>query len=202
MATTQRGRPRAFDREQALERALRTFWEHGYEATSVAGLTRAMGISPPSLYAAFGDKRGLFEEVLEVYGATYGAFAGRALAEEPTGRAAVERLLREAAAEYGVTGRPRGCLVITAAINCTSPEVGEDLRRRRNATIALIERRVREDADAGRLAPGADPTALAHYVGAVIQGLSQQARDGAGRAVLEGIAALATAAWPGAPTDV
>ncbi|MFE9248151.1 TetR/AcrR family transcriptional regulator [Streptomyces sp. NPDC007088] len=198
MATTQRGRPRAFDREQALERALRTFWEHGYEATSVAGLTRAMGISPPSLYAAFGDKRALFEEVLEVYGQTYGAFTGRALAEEPTGRGAVARLLREAAAEYTVGGRPAGCLVIAAAVNCTSPEVEEDLRARRKATIALIERRVREDADAGRLAPGSDPTVLAHYIGAVIQGMSQQARDGASRSVLEGIAALATAAWPAA----
>ena len=87
--TTQkpRGRPRSFDREAALEQALRTFWEHGYDGTSVADLTRAMGIGPPSLYAAFGDKRTLFEEVVESYVTRYGVFLRRALDEEPTARA-------------------------------------------------------------------------------------------------------------------
>src|SRR5438128_2813799 len=86
-----RGRPRSFDRETALEKAVMAFWEHGYEATSVSGLTHVMGIGAPSLYAAFGDKRALFEEVVTVYGERYGSFGDRALAEEPTARAAVAR---------------------------------------------------------------------------------------------------------------
>lgn len=90
MATTtaKRGRPRSFDREAALEQALRLFWERGYEATSVADLTAAMGIRPPSLYAAFGDKSALFGEVVDRYREGHGAYATRALAEEPTARAA------------------------------------------------------------------------------------------------------------------
>lgn len=86
-----RGRPRSFDRDTALEQAVRSFWELGYEATSISDLTRAMGISAPSLYAAFGDKRALFDEVVAVYRQHYGGFLHRALAEEPTARRGVER---------------------------------------------------------------------------------------------------------------
>ncbi len=148
-----RGRPRSFDRATALEKALMAFWEHGYEATSVSDLTRIMGIGAPSLYAAFGDKRTLFEEVVRVYADTHGAFGDRALAEEPTARAAVERTLREAAVEYTDPAHPYGCLVVHAATNCTSPEVEELLRERRNASIAALESRIRADT-AGRPAAG------------------------------------------------
>lgn len=191
-----RGRPRSFDRATALEKALMAFWEHGYEATSVSDLTRIMGIGAPSLYAAFGDKRTLFEEVVRVYTATHGAFVDRALAEEPTARAAVERTLREAAAEYTDPAHPYGCLVVHAATNCTSPEVEELLRERRNGTIAALASRIRADAAAGRLPAGTDAAALARCTGAVIQGMSQQARDGAGRAELEAVAEIAMAIWP------
>ncbi|QIJ66730.1 TetR/AcrR family transcriptional regulator [Streptomyces sp. JB150] len=191
-----RGRPRSFDRETALERAIMAFWERGYEATSVSDLTRAMGIGAPSLYAAFGDKRALFDEVVEVYGARYGSFAARALAEEPTARAAVRRLLREAAAEYTAPGRPHGCLVVHAATNCTSPEVEQALRERRNANIAAIESRIRADIATGELPPGTDAAALARHTGAMIQGMSQQARDGASRAELEALAEIAMTIWP------
>ncbi|WP_026179075.1 TetR/AcrR family transcriptional regulator [Streptomyces hokutonensis] len=191
-----RGRPRSFDRTTALERAVLAFWEHGYEATSVSDLTRAMGIGAPSLYAAFGDKQALFAEVVEEYGTRYGSFADRALAEEPTARAAVARILREAAAEYTAPGRPHGCLVIHAATNCTTPEVEESLRTRRNANLAAFERRIAADIAAGELPVDLDAAALARHAGAVVQGMSQQARDGASRAELEALAEIAMTIWP------
>ncbi|WP_405882387.1 TetR/AcrR family transcriptional regulator [Streptomyces sp. NBC_01136] len=191
-----RGRPRSFDRETALEKAILAFWERGYEATSVSDLTRVMGIGAPSLYAAFGDKRSLFEEVVREYGAKYSSFGERALTEEPTVRGAVERTLREAAIEYTDPGHPHGCLVIHAAINCTTPEVEESLRARRNANIGALESRIRAGIAAGELPADADAAALARHTGALIQGMSQQARDGATRAELEALAELAMTIWP------
>lgn len=191
-----RGRPRSFDRETALEKALLAFWEHGYEATSVSDLTRVMDIGAPSLYAAFGDKRSLFEEVVQVYGTRYGSFTDRALAEEPTARDAVERMLREAATAYTEPGHPHGCLVVHAAANCSTPEVEQSLRDRRNANIAAIESRIRADVAAGALPPGINTAALARHTGAMIQGMSQQARDGASREELEAVAEIAMSIWP------
>lgn len=191
-----RGRPRSFDRATALEKAILAFWEHGYEATSVSDLTRVMGIGAPSLYAAFGDKQALFEEVVREYGTRYGSFGDRALVEEPTARAAVERMLREAAVEYTAPGRPHGCLVVHAATNCTSPEVEESLRERRNANIAAFESRIKAAVAAGELPAHTDAAALARHTGAMIQGMSQQARDGASREELEALAEIAMAIWP------
>ncbi|MFI7694363.1 TetR/AcrR family transcriptional regulator [Nonomuraea sp. NPDC049655] len=194
-------RQRAFDRDAALESALRAFWEHGYEATSIAALTAAMGIRPPSLYAAFGDKRRLFEEAVRRYQLTHGAFTTRALAEEPTGRQAVERVLRESAAEYTNADHPPGCLIISAAVNCgpESADVAELLRGFREAAKAAIRKRVDDDVAAGRLAPGTDTEALATFFASVIQGMSTQSRDGASYAGLLGVAELAMAAYPPPP---
>ncbi|MFI7134515.1 TetR/AcrR family transcriptional regulator [Nonomuraea sp. NPDC050153] len=191
-------RQRAFDREAALETALLAFWRHGYEATSIAELTAAMGIRPPSLYAAFGDKRRLFEEAVRRYQETYGAFTTRALAEEPTGRQAIERVLREAAIEYSNRSHPTGCLIITAAVNCgpESAEVEELLRDFREGSKAALKARIDEDLSAGRLPPGTDPAGLATFYAAVIQGMSTQSRDGAPQADLLHIATLAMSAWP------
>jgi AcrR family transcriptional regulator len=191
-----RGRPRSFDRTTALEQAILAFWERGYEATSVSDLTRVMGIGAPSLYAAFGDKQALFAEVVEEYGARYGSFTDRALAEEPTARAAVARILREAAAEYTAPDRPHGCLVVHAATNCTTPEVEESLRERRNANLVTLERRIEADIAAGELPADLDAAALARHAGAVIQGMSQQARDGASREELAALAEIAMTVWP------
>ncbi|XVQ12526.1 TetR/AcrR family transcriptional regulator [Spirillospora sp. CA-255316] len=198
MTARRRGRPRSFDREAALEQATRLFWEHGYDATSVADLTRAMGIGAPSLYSAFGDKRALFEEVVTAYRGGPGDIIGPALAREPTARAAVERILMTAAAEYTDPTRPRGCLIISAATNYTpaSAEVERHLRDLRNANVRLIERRIAEDVEAGVLPAGTDPRTLAQLAAAVLQGLSQQARDGATRAELEAVAATAIKVWP------
>ncbi|MGW3388284.1 TetR/AcrR family transcriptional regulator [Streptomyces cinereoruber] len=196
MVTRQRGRPRSFDRPTALEQATMAFWEHGYETTSVSDLTRAMGISAPSLYAAFGDKKTLFEEVVEAYVLSYGAYGGRAFAEEPTAREAVGRMLGEVAHLFTEPGHPPGCLVISAAVNCSTPEVEAILRDRRNANLAFFEARIRQDVEAGELPAGTDPRALARFSGAVLQGMSQQARDGATAEELAAVAEAAMRAWP------
>jgi AcrR family transcriptional regulator len=194
-----RGRPRGFDRDAALARALDAFWARGYEATSVADLTAAMGINAPSLYAAFGAKKALFREVVEAYTRSpAGDFADRAMAEEPTARAAVGRLLREAAAVYTDPAHAPGCLVISAATNCTpaAADIEQLLRDRRNANIAALADRIRTDVSAGLLPAGTDPAALARFAAATLQGMSQQARDGATTADLTAVATTAMRAWP------
>ncbi|MEU3665133.1 TetR/AcrR family transcriptional regulator [Streptomyces virginiae] len=196
MVTGQRGRPRSFDRDAALDKAMTAFWERGYEATSISDLTTSIGISAPSLYAAFGDKRKLFDEVVVVYGSRYGDFAGVALAEEPTARAAVGRILCEAAEVYTDPAHPPGCMVISAAINTTSEEVAQALRERRNTNLELFESRIRADIATGELPADTDARALARYAGAVLQGMSQQSRDGATREELEAVAERALLAWP------
>ncbi|TDC77307.1 TetR/AcrR family transcriptional regulator [Streptomyces hainanensis] len=201
MSGRQRGRPRSFDRETALEKALRAFWEHGYEGTSVADLTRAMGIGAPSLYAAFGDKKTLFEEATERYVRQYGGFVGRAMVEEPTARAAIGRALREAAVEYTEPDRPAGCLVISALTTYSESveEVAEGLRVMRRHNVAAFEERIRRDIDAGLLPASTDAAALARFAGAVMQGMSQQSRDGASREELAAVAEASMRCWPAEP---
>ncbi|CAL9639567.1 HTH-type transcriptional repressor ComR [Actinosynnema sp. ALI-1.44] len=180
------GRRRGFDREEVLDQVTRAFWRAGYDATSVADLTKLTGVNPPSLYAAFGDKKALFTEVVERYARTYGAFTTRAIAEEPTARRAVERVLREAAVEYTAADRPRGCLILSA------PELGH----LREAAVAAVEDKIRHDVTTGELPARTDPHALAVYVAAVVRGMSDLARDGATREELRHVAEAAMSAWP------
>ena len=195
--TTTKGRPRGFDRDQALEAALLEFWRHGYEATSIAALTKAMGINPPSLYAAFGDKRRLFSAAVERYAVTHGDYGARALGQ-PTARGVVETMLRLAATEYTEAGHPPGCLVIDGATNTSeaSQDVAEELRAYREGTKQAIAERIAADVDAGRLPPQTDAPALATFYATLIQGMSTQARDGASEQDLQRVADVALAAWP------
>lgn len=198
MSAPTRGRPRSFDRDAALEEALRLFWARGYEATSIGDLTAAMGIGAPSLYAAFGDKATLFNEVVQAFGARYGSFIPRALAEEPTAEAVVRRILREAAAEYTRPDCPHGCLVISAGLNTTSTEIADMLRALRNRNVEAFAARIQADIDAGLLPSEADAATLARYVGTVMQGMSQAARDRASAAELERVAEMAMHGWSSA----
>src|SRR5215471_2594692 len=114
-----RGRPRSFDRDKALRCALRLFWRRGFEPTSISDLTKAMRITPPALYTAYGDKKRLFLEAVGRYEQEAGSFAQKALTEEPTAEGAIRRLLHDAVKSFAKPGTPRGCLVVLGAINCT-----------------------------------------------------------------------------------
>jgi TetR/AcrR family transcriptional regulator, copper-responsive repressor len=196
--TTTRGRPRSFDRAAALEHALEQFWRYGYEATSISMLTKAMGISPPSLYAAFGDKRTLFREVVEHYAETWGRYGTRPLAEEATARAAVERILHAAAEEYTNPMHPPGCLVISGATNVAEADadVKGELRAYRERAKLAITAKIAAEVEVGLLPPDTDAAAFGSFYASVIQGMNAQAVDGAGRAELDRIAETAMLAWP------
>lgn len=192
------GRPRSFDRDAALDAAITVFWEHGYDATSISMLCDALGIGRPSIYAAFGGKETLFTEALERYLGTYAAFTRRVLAEEPGARDAVRSLLYEAAASYTRSDRPQGCLLISAATNCSpeSAHVAARLRDLRAAGRQALEEKIATAIRSGELPPDTDARAMATFYSAVLQGMSAQARDGAARGDLEQIAEAASQAWP------
>ena len=195
----ERGRPRSFDRDAALRRAMEVFWARGYEGTAISDLTAAMGINSPSLYAAFGCKEALFREAVELYGAVEGAITGRALEDEPTARQAVEAMLRNNADAYANPQRPPGCMVVLSAMigSPESAEVRSFLTRARRDAQETLRRRLEQGVAAGDLPKGADSTAMAAFYTTVLNGLSIQARDGASPAELRAIVDCALAAWDG-----
>ncbi|RAI00080.1 TetR family transcriptional regulator [Acuticoccus sediminis] len=194
-AARPRGRPRAFDRDEALAKAAETFWALGYEGASIADLTTAMGITPQSLYAAFFSKADLYREALGWYQANIGAAAGCALDEEPDAVAALSRVLRDSAAEFARPGRPRGCMVSTAVLTCAveNASVAHHVSDLRGMTLDAIRTRIERGLEEGQLRADVDPAPLARFVGAMIQGMSVQARDGAGEDALLALAAHAIA---------
>lgn len=191
------GRPRAFDKDKALDRALDVFWRKGYEGASLADLTEAMGINPPSLYAAFGNKEALFRQALDRYQDERGAFQREALAA-PTARAAVARLLGGTADFLTDRRNPRGCLMVHGALACgdEASAVRKELAARRAASEAAIRRRLERAKAEGDLPAGAEPAALAGYVATVLEGLAVQAAGGASRKELQRVVEVALRAWP------
>ncbi|WP_394834763.1 TetR/AcrR family transcriptional regulator [Pendulispora rubella] len=187
------GRPREFDRDEALLRARDAFWARGYEGTSMSDLVSEMGIASARIYAAFGSKEDLFREAVHLYEAREGGFATRALAEEPTARGALERMLREAAATYTRPGKPHGCMVVTAATNMAKDNapILDWLTEHRRARTASIVERLEQAVGEGELAPDTDAQALGDLFAILMHGISVQARDGVSKERLLAVLPLA-----------
>lgn len=188
-----RGRPLSFDRDAALEQAMHVFWERGYEAASIADLTNAMGITPPSLYTAFGDKAHLFMEAIERYNQGPGGFGQRALNEEPTARGAIDRLLREAADELTQDCHPLGCMMVCSV---AAEHIQQAMVKRRALGVASMQARIQRGIDEGELPVDTDAGALANFYATIYQGMSMQAKDGASRQSLLASVEMAMRSWP------
>ncbi len=193
-----KGRPRSFDRAKALEAALRTFWKLGYEPASVPELCSAMGVNPPSMYAAFGSKATLFIEAMEHYERSYWDEPGRRFLAEPDLRRAVAGYFDDAARILLSPETPCGCMVVLAAVNLadSAGEVAQAVRRLRMATKEMFALRLRQAAGDEQIPPDADVGALAGTLNALLEGLSLQARDGLSQKELRAMAALSVSLLP------
>jgi len=172
------GRPREFDRREALRKARDLFWVRGYEGTSMADLVAELGIASARIYAAFGSKEALFRATIQLYETDEGSFADRALSAAKDVRSALEEMFRAAIALY--TTRQRGCMVVSAATNCSpdNAELGKWLSEHRKARTQSIIDRLSEAKNAGEIADHVDVAALGDCCATVLHGLSVQARDG------------------------
>lgn len=193
-APRSRGRPRSFDRKHALAAAAEAFWRLGYEGASIVELTGVMKITPQSLYAAFHSKSDLYREAILWYRDEIGYLTQEALADPDVLRA-FERMLEVCAREFCLPGRPRGCMISTALVACAPESSAEaDLvAEYRAGTIRLFRERLLQGIVEGQLRPDTDTESFARYYGALLQGFTVQARDGASEAELLAVARIAGA---------
>ncbi len=191
-----RGRPRAFDRESALASAMEVFRSKGFEGTSISDLTEAMGINPPSLYAAFGDKENLFLEAIERY--TKDSGESCPYCNEPTARGALEKYLSFAAHEFTEDSECRGCLLTMAATTSanTTARLQKLIAQKRANARERIRERIKEGIKEGDVPEGTDASALADFYVTILNGMSLQAREGASRKTLLAVVAHAMSVFP------
>lgn len=190
-------RPRAFDTEAALDAAMRTFWRHGYEATTLDELTKEMGIARPSLYNAFGSKEDLFLAALRRYWQTFVSRAARAVEEAATAQAGVRALLAGAVEQLSDDSFPPGCLRVGSTAVCHASEVvAQVLQQQQQELEGAIERRVRRGQAEGEVHADAAPTALARFYASTVNGMAVRARLDRNRDALNQIAQMALSVWP------
>ncbi len=190
------GRPRGFCVDEALEAALQLFWQHGYEGTSVADLTAAMGINRPSMYAAFGNKEAVFRQAVDRY---LTARDPAAALLEPTALQVAKKLLRvDTACTDEPVNSPPGCLMVQAALACSpeSDSVRHELAARRAAAEDALRVRFERAVTEGDLPPNVNCADLARYVSTISQGMSVQAAGGSTPEQLKRVAEYALRGWP------
>jgi AcrR family transcriptional regulator len=192
-----KGRPREFCVDQALAAALRVFWSKGYEGASLSELTEAMGITKPSLYAAFGNKEALFRKALELYEREKLDYVGQALSA-PTARGVAERMLRGAVANQTSTCEPHGCLGVITSVACgaEAESIRQDVLARGETARRKMVERMELARQEGDLPEQIDPEALTTYLYALLQGMAVQAGAGATRAQLDALVDTSLIMWP------
>lgn len=192
-----RGRPLAFNQDEALERALQVFWSRGYEGTSMAELVDALGINKPSIYATFGNKEALFRKALAKYLAGPVAYVAKAMSE-PTAYQVAEKFLTSSAEFLTNLDNPRGCMVVQAALTCgqSSTMIQQELIDHRKNYENLLSQRFEMAKTQGDLSSQVDAVALAKYIATIHQGLSVQATSGASKDELMAVIKLALQSWP------
>jgi AcrR family transcriptional regulator len=192
------GRPRGFDRDAALEAAMLLFWRKGFAATSMSDLCDVMGISSPSLYAAFGSKEALYLEAVEYYARTIGPPVWDKLAEGATARAGIENLLiawTESLPKSRAT--PAGCMALLAAVGDEWPAtIVRMVKKVRLEMLGSLRSRLETAVAKGELPASTDIDGLSRFYLSVFQGMAVQAKDGATSPELRAVAAAAMAAWP------
>lgn len=195
-----RGRPATFDRAAALDIATSLFWQHGYDGTSIAMLTTAFSCAPPTIYAAFGSKEGLYREVIKRYQQRGPADQ----TERANARFAydmVESYLREVAKQFTDASHPKGCMVGTGALQCapSSKRIATYAAATRTEGHRVFATSIEAAKRRGELPAEINAEALARFYIAVVQGMSVQAIDGATHSQLDALADIALAAWPAHP---
>lgn len=194
-----RGRPREFCVDEALAKALRVFWSNGYDGASLTDLTEAMGITRPSLYAAFGNKESLFRKALDLYESEKLAYVGEALAK-PTAREVAETMLRGAVDNVMSCDEPHGCLRVIASATCGPAAESiraEVMERGKVVHQQIIDRFERAKAE-GDLPAHVDVEGLTDVLKALFQGMSLQAGSGATREELDRLVDTGLMMWPSA----
>jgi AcrR family transcriptional regulator len=191
------GRPREFDADQALDKALNVFWRNGYEGSSIADLTDAMGINPPSLYAAFGNKEKLFRRALDRYVQQRTNFWNEAR-EKPTARGMVEHLLRASADFLTEECNPPGCMLVRNALQCSAAEesMERELAARRSVGELMLRERFEAAKQSGELPADFATEDFVRYMMTVLEGMSVRAAVGASREDLYKVGDMAMRAWP------
>ncbi|MER5771621.1 TetR/AcrR family transcriptional regulator [Streptomyces sp. NPDC001985] len=191
------GRPRGYDPEAALNAAMLTFWAQGYEGTAMSDLTTAMGMSAPSVYAAFGDKETLFRKAVGRYMAGPGDYLRVALGQR-TAEALARTFLYSAVEAVAGDHTPHGCLIVQSAlaVNPRSASVQRYLTGLREDGVQILADRLRSFPGTDGLPPGADPVTLGRLLVTVVQGLAVQAASGAGRDALRTVADQMMLCWP------
>jgi AcrR family transcriptional regulator len=191
-----RGRPRAFDREAALASAMEVFRAKGFEATSIHDLTDAMGINPPSLYSAFGDKESLFLEAIERYSRDSGEECP--YCSEPTARGALQKYLDYAAHEFTEDSECRGCLLTMAATTSVniSARLQKLIAQKRAHARERIRERIKRGVEEGDVPAGTDASALADFYVTILNGMALQAREGSSRKALLAVVEHAMSVFP------
>ncbi|KQM35858.1 TetR/AcrR family transcriptional regulator [Sphingomonas sp. Leaf10] len=195
---TTKGRPREFCVDNALAAALGVFWSKGYEGASMSDLTEAMGITKPSLYAAFGNKEALFHKALDLYENEKLEYTRDAL-KQPTARAVAEHFMRGAINAQMSSCDPKGCLGVISATACGAEAASikaDVIQRRASSQAALVERFEQAKRD-GDLPDHVDISGLTSYLYAILQGMAVQAGSGATRAELERVVETSLMMWPG-----